>query len=204
MQWRCIYGINTTRFEAHLCRSVLRSQPSDKVHCFTNQQPDVVVGTLKSFTPVRDLTCRPPNPITGWLSCTAVEAKRLHRQLERRWKRYDWQFNRVAYSIACLCANKLINCSHHKYFLNQIANATACKDKPRSTKHILYSDSSSLVRTVVESIKLSTEFYNKIFLRHCSNFSFWYYLGNISCLSSLCSPFWFSFLISSRSNAWYS
>ena len=94
------------------------------------------------------------------MSDDAVEAKRLRRRLERRWKRDHQKSDRFAYRLACCHANKLINCSHHDYFRNQIGNAADCKDIWRATKHLLHSDRSSLVKTVVENVKLCTTFSN--------------------------------------------
>ena len=155
---RRIRGIDTDKFEADLRRSVLFSQPSTTADGFAAQLQDTVVAALNRVAPIRTRKRRPPKPITRWLSDDAVEAKRLRRRLEKRWKRDLRESDRVAYRLACRRANKLINSSRQDYFSCQIANAANCKDRWRVVKHLLHSSKSNFVRTDAENAKLCTAF----------------------------------------------
>jgi len=56
---------------------------------------------LHKFTPARTRRRRPHKPITKWLSAEAVEAKRIRRRLERRWRATGDEADRLAYRREC-------------------------------------------------------------------------------------------------------
>jgi Endonuclease-reverse transcriptase len=155
---RRIRSIDTNKFKADLRRSVLFSQPSTTADDFAAQLQDTVVAALDRVVPFRTRKRRPPKPITRWLSDDAVDAKRLRRRLNRRWKFDLRESDRVAYRLACHRANKLINSSRQDYFRCQFANAANCKDRWRAVKHLLHSSKSTSSELMLRTLSYVLNF----------------------------------------------
>jgi len=58
-----------------------------------------------------------------WLDPEAIAAKQLRRRLERRWKKFGLESDRVAYRAACHHANVLINKSRSRHQYKHIVDA---------------------------------------------------------------------------------
>jgi len=83
---RNIRAVDETLFESALRQSELFSRPATTVDEYVSQANDVLTHLLDKIAPARTRRRRPQKPITKWLSVQAVEAKRTHRRLERRWR----------------------------------------------------------------------------------------------------------------------
>ena len=141
-EFRPIKNLDVAQFQQLLWQSSLFTSPASTVDDFTEQIESDVVATLDKFAPLRSRRRRPPKPITRWLSQEAIDAKRLRRQLERKWKRSGSESDRLSYRRSCRRANKLINVSRQQYFSSKLASATDCVGRWRVVKTLLHSDRS--------------------------------------------------------------
>ena len=81
-----------------------------------------------------------PRKAKNWLSPEAIDAKKLRRRLERRWKASNAEPDRLAYRAACSSANKLITSSFAAANLERINEASKNPKRLWTTiKFILHS-----------------------------------------------------------------
>mgnify|MGYP003433466571 CR=1 FL=1 len=86
---------------------------------FSDQIQRVVTDILDQLAPLRSR--RPPRRVSRNLSAEAVTAKRRRRRLERRWKKYRREQDRLDCRSACRIANSLINKSRKDFYNNQFS-----------------------------------------------------------------------------------
>jgi len=137
--YRRIRTMDTRVFERKLHDSSLFSSPAQTAEGYANQLKCVVTATLDELAPVRQCVRRPPKAVSKFLSTEAVDAKRLRRRLERRWKETQSEADRIVYRGACRRANKLINASRQDYCRDQLLAASTAKDRWRVSKELLHS-----------------------------------------------------------------
>lgn len=160
LEYRRIRNIDPADFESRLRSSSLFSAPATTAEAFSQQLRDVVVATLDQVAPIKKHSRRPSKAITKWLSADALEAKRLRRRLEERWRKTRLETDRVDYRRACRRANKLINASRRDFFQEQLASATDARQRWRIAKQLLHSTDTVHNRTADELNSLCTLFSN--------------------------------------------
>jgi hypothetical protein len=158
--FRRIANIDLVAFEQKLRSSSLFLAPATTAEQFAEQMKTVIVSILDKAAPLCRRVRRPPKAITKFLSTDAIEAKRLRRRLERRWKTSHQEVDRIAYRRACRHANKLINLSRQDYFREQLSSATNLKDRWRTAKQILHSAKTVHSRTSEELDRVCNLFAN--------------------------------------------
>jgi hypothetical protein len=99
--YRRIQSIDCSDFERRLRCFSLFTLPASTAESFAEQLKREVVATLDVVAPVRRIVRRPPKAVTKFLSAEAIEAKRLRRRLEIRWRAKGPESDRVAYRLAC-------------------------------------------------------------------------------------------------------
>ena len=95
---------------------MLFTRPAATVDEYVSQLNDILTHLLDKFAPARTRRRRPQK----WLSAEAVEAKRTHRRLERRWRATGDEADRLAYRRECSKANRLINESRTNHYRRRI------------------------------------------------------------------------------------
>ncbi len=88
-----------------------------------SQLESTVTCILDDMTPIRRGTRAGGRKAARWLDATAVAAKQHRRRLERRWKKFGGELDRVAYRAACRHANTLINASRNRFRCQRIVEA---------------------------------------------------------------------------------
>ena len=83
---------------------VVRS-PSTDVNEYVDQLKRSVLAVLDVLALLKTVTQHGGRPSSRWLSEAAVDAKRTHRRLERRWNSTGCEADCVAYRKACRHAN---------------------------------------------------------------------------------------------------
>jgi hypothetical protein len=121
--YRNIRGINTAVFERRLRSSQLFTDPADSLDEYLSQLESTVTVILDELAPMRHGTRSGGRKGARWLEPEAVAAKQLRRRLERRWKKFGLESDRVAYRAACHHANVLINKSRSRHQYQHIVDA---------------------------------------------------------------------------------
>jgi len=104
---------------------------------------------LVVLAPLKTVTKRSGFPSSRWLSLAAVDAKRTHRCLERRWNSTGCEADRVAYRKACRHANLEITRSRQSFTQQRLTEAAGDqKAQWKIVKELLHADDR---RTVVQS-----------------------------------------------------
>jgi hypothetical protein len=128
VQYRKLKSMDLDSFRKAMLDSTLFTEPEETVDGFAKQINTVVTGILDKLAPLRQLKKCPGKMISRWLSAEAVNAKRLRRRLERRWKATGDVLVHRAYRAACRNANKLINESRAQFCYSNI------EDKPHGSR----------------------------------------------------------------------
>ena len=137
--YRQINKINPEAFEQSLLDSEIFSRPESSVDLFADQFKRVVIAELDKVAPLRSSSRRKLNPITRWLSTSAVAAKRNRRRLEKRWRTSHAESDRIAYRQSCRKANKLIMESRQNFYRNTLENCSNSSERWRVVKDLLHS-----------------------------------------------------------------
>jgi hypothetical protein len=111
--------------------SALYATPATTTNAFAEQFRSVVTAVLNAVVPVRQMRRYPSKPVTRWLSCDAIKAKRIYGHLERMWIRTRLESHRVAYRTACRRANALMNQSRSDFSRLQLHAAIKINGEPR-------------------------------------------------------------------------
>jgi hypothetical protein len=128
-------------FEKRLQSSQLMTNPADTPDAYLEQLESTVTTILDDMAPLRHGTRAGGRKGARWLEPEAIEAKQLRRRLERRWKKYGLECDRVAYRAACYKANLLINGSRNRHRYNRIVEAGNDSRRVWSTvKDLLHSN----------------------------------------------------------------
>jgi Reverse transcriptase (RNA-dependent DNA polymerase)/Endonuclease-reverse transcriptase len=165
--YRNLKSLDLDAFRTALSNSPLFTAPEDTVDGFASQIDDVVTDILDQLAPIRQLKKCPGKKINRWLSDAAIEAKRLRRRLERRWKATGDILARRSYRAICRQANKLINESRMQHCCSSIA------DKPYGSRQQW-----SAVRDVLHATTPSELPSNDDCIKRCTVFSD-YFIGKI-------------------------
>jgi len=123
--------------------------------------PDDYLAQIKSTTttilnenelaPMRRGTRNGGRKGARWLEREAIEAKKHRRQLERRWKKFGCECDRVAYRAACHQANILINRSRNRHRIQRIVEAgNNSRHVWSAVKDLLHSNHHDIVSTAVD------------------------------------------------------
>ena len=156
--YRRLKNFDVDEFEDRLRASDLFVAPATTADGFARQLQRTVVTVLDELAPVRSCRRRPSKPVTKWLSSDAIEAKRLRRRLEKKWKVSKLESDRIAYRAACRRANELLTSSRQSYFRDQLNSATDAKSRWKTVKQLLHSDSVVKTRSLSELQRLCTDF----------------------------------------------
>lgn len=127
---RIIRAVDAAKFQDDVRKSVLFTQPADTADAYVDQLNDVLAELLDKAAPVQTRRRRPQKLISKWLSAEAVDAKRVRRRLERRWRTTGAEADRSEYRRACRTANRLINASRSSHYRQRIQDA-GCDHKLR-------------------------------------------------------------------------
>jgi len=122
-EYRDIKKIDTVDFERRLRSSRLFANPADTPDDYLNQLESTVTGILDEMAPIRRGSRAGGRMAARWLDPEAVAAKKLRRRLERRWKKFGSEPDRIAYRAACHRANTLINSSRNRYRCQRVVEA---------------------------------------------------------------------------------
>ena len=155
---RRINNIDLEKFQASLRESALFTNPSTTVDGFAQQIQDIVTEELDKVAPLKTTRRRPSKPITKFLSPAAKSAKRERRRRERIWKSTKLESDRVAYRKACRTANRLINESRTDFMRDRLTESTDPKQKWRTVKDLLHSNSTDTILPDDECASLCTRF----------------------------------------------
>ena len=147
---RRINGIDLEEFEGSLRQSSLFTNSSETAEGFAQQICEVVTQELDRVAPLKISRRRPSKPITKFLSPAAKSAKRERRRLERTRKSTKLESYRVAYRRSCRTANRLINESRRDFMRDQLADSTDSKQRWRSVKNMLHSNSVFFLRLFLD------------------------------------------------------
>jgi len=129
-RFRNMKSINWAQFNDDVRRSSLFTSPADNANDFADQLDNTVSGILDcGRCPIQVRRKFAPNRRDSrWLSVSAVEAKRVRRRLERKWRTTRAETDYTAYRKACRHANKSIIDSRRDFYRERIS--AAC-DNPR-------------------------------------------------------------------------
>ena len=155
---RRINNIDLEKFQASLRESALFTNPSTTVDGFAQQIQDIVTEELDKVAPLKITRRRPSKPITKFLSPAAKSAKRERRRRERTWKSTNLESDRVAYRRSCRTANRLINESRTDFMRDRLTESTDPKQKWRTVKDLLHSNSTDSILPDDECTSLCARF----------------------------------------------
>ena len=122
-EYRDIKKIDTVNFERRLRSSQLFTDPARTPDEYLDQLESTVTGILDDVAPIRRGTRAGGRKAARWLDPEAVAAKQCRRRLERRWKKFGNEVDRVAYRRVCSHANALINASRNRYRCQRVVEA---------------------------------------------------------------------------------
>ena len=132
--------IDLTSFQQEILASSLFTNPNPTVDGFEQQMENTITSILNDFAPLKTGHRSGPRQTKNWLSPETVEAKKYRRRLERHWKTYNAEPDRLAYRAACRTTNELIMKSRAASNLERI---NSCSKNPKSLwttiKSILHS-----------------------------------------------------------------
>lgn len=122
--YRKLADLDTDSFKHDLANSELFTSPAESADSFAEQIDTVTSSILDKYCPLRTRTkLASSHPDNRWLTPEALTAKRRRRQLERKWKKYQLEADRLEYRKACRAANKAILESRSKYYSGRILEA---------------------------------------------------------------------------------
>jgi len=166
--FRNIREVDIAEFHKRLRTHELFTDPADTPDEYLGQLELAVKTVLDELAPVCHGKRAGGRKGARWLEPQAVEAKKLRRRLERRWKKYGSEFDRVAYRATCRRANTLINRSRNRHRYQHVVDAG---NNPRSVwsavKDLLYTNQSDSYTASTDDDStfcstLATFFHNKI------------------------------------------
>jgi len=155
---RRINNIDLEKFQAALQESALFTNPSPTVDGFTQQIQEIVTEELDKVAPLRTTRRRPSKPITKFLSPAAKSAKRERRRRERIRRSTKLESDRVAYRRSCRTANRLINESRTDFMRNRLYESVDPKQKWRTVKDLLHSNSTDSILPDDDCVSLCARF----------------------------------------------
>jgi Reverse transcriptase (RNA-dependent DNA polymerase)/Endonuclease-reverse transcriptase len=166
--YRNIRNVDPVDFERRLRSSRLFTAPDDSPDGFLCQIELTVTTILDEVAPLRRGTRAGGVRATRWLDADAVAAKKQRRRLERRWKKFGHEIDRVAYRAACRRANALINGSRNRCRYQRVVDAG--RDTRRvwsAVKDLLYTNHRDVMTSATDADKafcstLATFFVNKV------------------------------------------
>lgn len=121
--YRNIRSLDKVEFEKRLSSSRLFTNPADTPDEYLQQLESTVTEILDDLAPMRHGTRPGGRKGARWLEPEAIVAKKHRRRLERRWKKYGNECDRIAYRAACRRANKLIDGSRNRHRYQRIVAA---------------------------------------------------------------------------------
>ena len=141
-------------------QSELFLKPAATTDGFADQRDTVTTDILNQHCPLQThRKIASSRQVNRWLSDRAVEAKRVRRRLERRWKSKGNRNDYVAYRQACRVANKEITKARRDFYSSRIAEAA---EDPRrrwsAIRDILHVTETKTHRSADESQKLCNTF----------------------------------------------
>ena len=137
--FRNIKAVDPLIFSNLLIESDLFNDPANSADDFPEQLQRIVTVTLDKIAPIQTCYRWPSKPVTRWLSAEAIQAKRVRRQLERKWKSSGMEEDRQRYRRHCRITNQLINDSRRLFFQNQLDSAQSPRDRWRISQRLLHS-----------------------------------------------------------------
>ena len=139
-QYRKLKQLDIGLFRAELAKSELFTAPEQTVDAFAQQINSIVNSILDKLAPIRSFKKCVGKRMNRWLSHDAVEAKRVRRRLERKWKATGDENVRKVYRQSCRDANKKINDSRVKHYAEIIGHTTdGTRQRWTAVKDILHS-----------------------------------------------------------------
>jgi len=105
-EYRNIKNIDTVDFEQRLWWSQLFLNSADTPDAYLDQLELAMTSILNDIAPIWGSTRAGGRKAARWLDPDAVGIKQLRRRLERRWKKYDNESDRLAYRAVCRQANE--------------------------------------------------------------------------------------------------
>ena len=141
-------------------QSELFLKPAATTDGFADQRDTVTTDILNQHCPLQThRKIASSRQVNRWLSDRAVEAKRVRRHLEWRWKSKGNRNDYVAYRQACRVANKEITKARRDFYSSSIAEAA---EDPRrrwlAIRDILHITKTKTHRSADESQKLCNTF----------------------------------------------
>jgi len=159
VKFRKIKSVDTTAFADLLRRTPVYTDPSDDVDVFADQLDQSVISVLDELAPLKCCTRRCGRKYGGWLTETAVAAKRKRRRLERRWNRTGREKDRVAYRSACREANVEINTSRQSFYQKRLMEAgNDHGSRWKVARELLHLDEDHIPMESAEARRLCTQF----------------------------------------------
>ena len=130
-RFRNLKSVDWTLFKEDVRHSELFTSPARTANAFADQMDNTVVSILDRYCPFQERSKFASNRRDGrCLSDAAVDAERMRRQLERKWKSTRKEVDYTAYRKTCRSSNKLIVSSRQEFYRKRIRSAG---DNPRTT-----------------------------------------------------------------------
>ena len=136
--FRCrLKHLDVLQFQNDVKQSELFLKPATTTDTFADQLDIVITDILNKHCPLQTRRkIAPLRQVNRWLSDGAVEAKRVRRRLERKWKSKGNRNDYVAYRRACRAANKEITKARSDFYSSRIAKDCRSDEVARwSTLH---------------------------------------------------------------------
>ena len=158
--FRSLKHLDVLQFQNDVKQSELFLKPAATTDDFADQLDIVTTDILNRHCPLQTRRkIAPLRQVNRWLSDRAVEAKRVRRRLERKWKSKGNRNDYVAYRRACRVANKEITKARSDFYSTRIAEAA---DDPRRRwsviRDVLHITETKTYRSADESQKLCNTF----------------------------------------------
>ncbi len=121
--YRKTKAINHNKFSQDLQESELICNPKENLDELVKQYDTVLHSILDKHAPEqkRFITVRSPRP---WYNDDITEAKKLRKQLERRWRRTQTNNDRTAFKIQRNIVTDMIKEARKKYYKIRIAESS--------------------------------------------------------------------------------
>jgi hypothetical protein len=159
-RFRNLKSVDWPRFSDDIRQSELYKSPADTANKFADQLDNTVTAILDRHCPIQ-VRCKfaPHRQDSRWLSAAAVEAKRVRRRLERKWKSSRGQSDYIAYRRACRSANKSIILSRQEFYRQRIRAAAASSGKRwNAFRDVLHLSNPTEIRSKSECRNLCDRF----------------------------------------------
>ena len=159
-RFRNLKSVDWTQFRDDVRRSELYTSPADTANEFADQLDNTASTILDRHCPIQVRRKFAPHHRDGrWLSPEAVEAKRVRRRLERKWKSSHSNDDYTAYRKACRIANKSIISSRQDFYRQRIRAAGANPRKRwTALRDVLHLSNTSEIRSKIECKNLCDRF----------------------------------------------